>query len=266
MLAGGSTERMTPVYYKYGLPGSYDENWGFELMWDPMADLRSGRARTLYDYNLGCNVPVYLHIDLRKDNEHCVVLWWYASTCRHLGIGGTHANPAVVRAQQDAMRRYRELERFYKRGEFFGINEEIHVHVLPEEQAMVVNLFNLSDQAREISGSIPLADLGLEQSRSFPRQRAMGHGPGRRASCETQDAAWSAAVASLQARQCSWSRGSVMIPRLFLQETRNRPLPPLHYRCDSRDSGREIGLWRRDRINGSCGSLARCWRSARPAS
>ena len=46
MLAGGSTERMTPVYYKYGLPGSYDENWGFELMWDPMADIRSGRART----------------------------------------------------------------------------------------------------------------------------------------------------------------------------------------------------------------------------
>ncbi len=97
MLAGGSTERMTPVYYKYGLPGSYDENWGFELMWDPMADLRSGRARTLYDYNLGCNVPIYLHIDLRKDNEHCVVLWWYASTCRHLGIGGTHARPEVVR-------------------------------------------------------------------------------------------------------------------------------------------------------------------------
>src|SRR5271165_2462970 len=112
MLAGGSTERMTPVYYKYGLPGSYDENWGFELMWDPMADLRSGRARTLYDYDLGCNVPVYLHIDLRKDNEHCVVLWWYASTCRHLGIGGTHASPAVVRAQQNAMRHYRELERF----------------------------------------------------------------------------------------------------------------------------------------------------------
>ena len=167
MLAGGSTERMTPVYYKYGLPGSYDDNWGFELMWDPMADLKSGRARTLYDYNLGCNVPVYLHIDLRKDNEHCVVLWWYASTCRHLGIGGTHKRPEVVRAQQEAMRRYRELDRFYKRGDFFGINEEIHVHALQSEQAMVVNVFNLSAMKRKVGGKIALRDLGLDPARSY---------------------------------------------------------------------------------------------------
>jgi len=26
-IAGGSPARVTPVYYKYGLPGSYDENW-----------------------------------------------------------------------------------------------------------------------------------------------------------------------------------------------------------------------------------------------
>jgi len=201
MLAGGSTERMTPVYYKYGLPGSYDENWGFELMWDPMADLRSGRARTLYDYNLGCNVPVYLHIDLRKDNEHCVVLWWYASTCRHLGIGGTHASPGVVRAQQNAMRRYRELERFYKHGEFFGINEEIHVHVLPHEPAMVVNLFNLSDQDREISGSIPLADLGLEPSRSFSGSEPWATVQGGELRVKERMAPWSATVVSLQARK-----------------------------------------------------------------
>ena len=133
--AGGSVPRITPVYYKYGLPGSYDENWGFELMWDPMADFKETRARSLYYYNLGCNVPLYLHIDLRKDNESCVVLWWYASTCRHLGIGGTSPNPAVVQAQQQAMRRYRQLEAFYKRGEFYGLSEEIHLHVLPKEKA-----------------------------------------------------------------------------------------------------------------------------------
>ncbi|MEW6746425.1 MAG: hypothetical protein AB1486_27095 [Planctomycetota bacterium] len=126
MLAGGSAARPTPVYYKYGLPGSFNDNWGFELMWDPMADIREGRGAALYYYNLGGNVPVYLHIDLRKDNRECVVLWWYASTCRHLGIGGTHSDPAVVRAQQAAMRWYLEHEELYKRGEFYGADDEIH--------------------------------------------------------------------------------------------------------------------------------------------
>lgn len=161
MIAAGTPQRYTPVYYKYGLPGSYDENWGFELMWQPMEDILSGRARALYYYNLGCNVPLYLHIDLRDDNEHCLVLWWYASTCRHLGIGGTHPNPRVAEAQKLAMKRYRQLERFYKRGDFYGISEEIHLHALPEEGAFVVNLFNLSDETRVISGSMPIAEMGL---------------------------------------------------------------------------------------------------------
>ena len=165
MLMGGANPRNTPVYYKYGLPGSYDLNWGFELMWNPMADITSGRARSLYYYNLSCNVPIYLHIDLRKDTSGCVVLWWYASTCRHLGIGGTHRDPAVVAAQKAAMRRYHELERFFKRGEFYGINEEVHLHALPEENAFVVNLFNLSDRKRAIGGSIELGRMGLKAQR-----------------------------------------------------------------------------------------------------
>ena len=200
MLAGGSTERMTPVYYKYGLPGSYDENWGFELMWDPMADLRSGRALTLYDYNLGCNVPVYLHIDLRKDNEHCVVLWWYASTCRHLGIGGTHVRPEVVRAQQNAMRRYRELDRFYKRGEFFGISEEVHVHALASEQAMAVTLFNLSGQSRKIGGRIAIRDLGLDPARMYSSTEPWATVIGGELRVEREMPAWSAQVVEIRAR------------------------------------------------------------------
>jgi hypothetical protein len=28
MIAGGSPIRHTPLYYTYGLPGSWDENWG----------------------------------------------------------------------------------------------------------------------------------------------------------------------------------------------------------------------------------------------
>lgn len=174
MMMGGMVPRNTPVYYKYGLPGSYDLNWGFELMWNPMEDITSGRARSLYYYNLGCNVPVYLHIDLRKDTPGCVVLWWYASTCRHLGIGGTHASPAVVAAQQAAMRKYRQLDRFFKRGEFYGIAEDVHLHVLPEENAFVVNLFNLSDEKRTIGGSIDLAQLGLTPGSLQPETEDVG--------------------------------------------------------------------------------------------
>jgi hypothetical protein len=165
MLGSGLPTRNMPVYYKYGLPGSYDSAWAAELMWQPMEHLHTGRARCLYYYNLACNVPMYLHIDLRKDNEHCLEVWWYASTCRHLGIGGTHQDPAVVAAQKAAMRRYRALERFFKRGEFYGIHEEVHLHALPEENAFVANLFNLSDQKRMVGGSIELSRMGLRGGR-----------------------------------------------------------------------------------------------------
>jgi len=167
MIAGGAVQRYTPVYYKYSLPKSYDENWGFELMWNSMEDIRNGRARSLYYYNLGCNVPIYLHIDLRDDNEHCLVLWWYASTCRHLGIGGTHSNSRVVEAQKLAMKKYKKLGQFYKEGDFYGINEEIHLHVLPYKNAFVVNLFNLSDEHRVISGSISSEQIGIDRDRWY---------------------------------------------------------------------------------------------------
>jgi hypothetical protein len=167
MVSGGVAQRHTPVYYKHGLPGSYDENWGFELMWQPMEDILAGRARSLYWYNLGCNVPVYLHVDLRDDNEHCLVLWWYASTCRHLGIGGTHPDPRVADEQKRAMRSYRRLDRFYKHGDFYGMHEEAHVHALPVENAFVVNLFNLSDQSRIVEGTVNLARMGLDPDRWY---------------------------------------------------------------------------------------------------
>ncbi|MBN1588961.1 MAG: hypothetical protein JW888_05555 [Pirellulales bacterium] len=166
-MTAGSRPRYLPVYYKYGLPGSFDSNWGFEYMLYPLRDLRRGYARSLYYYNLGCNVPIYLHVDLQDDNDCCLMLWWYASTCRHLGIGGTHNNPLVARAQQAAMKKYRELDRFYKRGDFYGAGEEVHAHVLPDENAFVINLFNLSDQPRAIGGVLDLKQMGLDPSRWY---------------------------------------------------------------------------------------------------
>jgi len=174
MLAGGTTHRITPVYYKYGLSGSYDENWGFELMWKPLNDIKERRCLALYYYNMGCNVPIYLHVNLNTDNEHCLVLWWYASTCRHLGIGGTHQDPKIVQAQQEGMKKYRAFDRFYKRGNFYGISEEIHLHALPEENSFVVNLFNLSDQTRTIEGSIPLAKMDINPKLQYVSDSNIG--------------------------------------------------------------------------------------------
>ncbi|MFA5817811.1 MAG: hypothetical protein WC854_00850 [Bacteroidales bacterium] len=172
MLDGGNTKRMTPVYYKYGLPLSYDENWGFELMWNPMEDLKQGRGLAMYYYNLCCNIPIYLHIDLRSDNENCVVLLWFASTARHLGIGGTHKDLKTVEAQKAAMKYYRQFDRFFKRGEFYGITEEIHLHVLPEENAFMINMFNLSDNPRTITGKFDLKRAGLDPALTFTSSKS----------------------------------------------------------------------------------------------
>jgi len=199
-IAGGSPARLTPLYYKHGLPGSYDENWGFELMWDPLADLKEKRARSLYYYNLGCNIPLYLHIDLRKDNTNAVVLWWYASTVRHLGIGGTSPNSAVVAAHKQAMKRYRQLEAFYKRGEFYGLGEEVHLHALPKAQALVVNAFNLSDEARPRRGSIPLAKLGLDPARAYVSSDAWAAVEGGELKLDVEMLPWSARVAHVQGK------------------------------------------------------------------
>jgi hypothetical protein len=194
MLAGGAAPRLTPVYYKHGLKGSYDENWGFELMWNPMDDLRAGRARSLYYYNLGCDVPIYLHIDLRRDNRECVVLWWYASTCRHLGIGGTHADPAVVAAQQQAMGVYHQWERFFKRGRFVGLGENLHLHVLPEENGVVANVFNLTDQPQRVSGRVALQRLGLKDG-AFTSSQAWARVEGGELVIAADLPPWSARVA-----------------------------------------------------------------------
>jgi hypothetical protein len=40
LCAGGSPVRHMLLYCTYGLPGSWDENWGYELIWDSMAAIR----------------------------------------------------------------------------------------------------------------------------------------------------------------------------------------------------------------------------------
>jgi hypothetical protein len=201
MLCGGSPWRLTPIYYKYGLPGSYDDNWGFELMWGPMDDIQQGRGLALYYSNMGCNVPIYTHVNLSGDNAHCLILWWYASTCRHLGIGGKHADAKIVTAQQQAMKWYRARDRFYKRGDFYGIDEEIHLHVLPAERAFVVNAFNLSDKTRTIRGQIDLKTLGLDPKTEYVSPDGLGAVENGRYRVSVELPPWGTKVGEVRAKK-----------------------------------------------------------------
>ena len=160
-IVAGVPVRYAPVHFLHGLPGSFDEGWALEYMWDPMDDLLSGRAISLYYYNLGYSLPMYIHIDLRKDNEHALEFWWYASTCRHLGIGGKHPDAKVWQAHKRAMREYMRLKPFFARGQFFGLDETVHVHTLKKEQRAVVNVFNLDSSARKIEVSLKPEEIGL---------------------------------------------------------------------------------------------------------
>jgi hypothetical protein len=164
-----------PTYFKHGFgeKGSYDENWGFEYMWDCLNDLKSGRALALYYYNLGCNVPIYLHITMAADNDACVFFWWVASTVRHVGIGGKQSSKTIEPPQglpardvekrfadyKNQMKIYQSLKAYYVRGSFSGINETAHLHTLKGRPGGVLNLFNLTEEEQEIDVFVPLSLL-----------------------------------------------------------------------------------------------------------
>lgn len=159
-ITGPSSIHYTPTYYGYAPPRSFDCLWGHEFMWSPMDDLLSGRAISLYYYNLAYSIPLYLHVNLKQDNENALVFWWYASTCRHLGVGGKPGSK-VWEAEKQAMRTYLGLKRFYTRGVFYGIEETVHAHTLPDIRESVLDVFNLGDQPAEKAVRIRLSDIGL---------------------------------------------------------------------------------------------------------
>ncbi len=176
----GGLQDYHPLYFQYDPPYSFDENWGFEYMWDSYLDLISGKALSLYEYNLAYEVPLYLHINIGQksglleqgrsvgpDNDRLLAFWWYASTVRHLGIGGvSDPRSALYRALKRAMKVYRGLQDFYKRGTFYGIDEMTHVHTLPGKNQAVINLFNLTGKDVRRGVRVDLKEIGLERLES----------------------------------------------------------------------------------------------------
>ena len=183
-----STSIYVPTYFQqgFGERGAYDENWGFEYMWDCLNDLRTGRALALYYYALGCNVPLYLHITMAADNDNCVFFWWTASTVRHLGIGGKTSNKTIepagglppydpeqrFAAYKAQMSTYKRLKPFFVRGQFHGIAETVHLHTLPGVAGGVINVFNLTDQEQTAEFDVPLKLLGASQPLSVSGAQA----------------------------------------------------------------------------------------------
>jgi hypothetical protein len=166
----------SPAYYGHGRASAdrqdsqalgWDSAWAFELMWDPMGDLVAGRSSILYHYALAYGLPLYIHIDLRTDNAQALVFWWNASTCRHLGIGGTHKDPAVRKAHHEAMATYRKHDAFFKAGAFYGLDELDHLHVHPSQPAAVVNCFNLEERPVHRQLEIDPAKFGLNVNHPY---------------------------------------------------------------------------------------------------
>ena len=158
-----------PTYFQQGFgdQGAYEENWGFEYMWNCLEDLRSGKALALYYYNLSCNIPLYLHITMAADNDNCLFFWWAASTVRHLGIGGKHGHPSVTpkslpkydperrfAAYQKQMTLYKRLKPYFTRGTFHGLRENTHLHTLPGRRGGVLLMFNITEVDQAIEARI----------------------------------------------------------------------------------------------------------------
>jgi hypothetical protein len=160
-MTGPGSVRYTPTYFMHAKPGAFDELWGYEYMNECMGDVLSRRACSLYYVNLAYSIPIYLHFDLRKENRQAMMFWWYASTCRHLGVGGKPTDPAVWTALKSAMKTYLGLKRFYSQGVFYGLDETMHCHTLPDRRQCVINCFNLDEKPARRTVRFRLGEIGL---------------------------------------------------------------------------------------------------------
>jgi hypothetical protein len=161
-VSGGIQDYM-PLYYEHNLDGqvTFDEHWGFEYMWNPYMDLLSGKALSLYEYNLAFDIPLYLHINLGFDNTAALSFWWYASTCRHLGLGGIKPGHRNWDGHVAAMSTYLSLKPYFASGRFVGLDRLLHGHVLDREKSAVLVAFNLASDAVKLEHPLDLRLMGI---------------------------------------------------------------------------------------------------------
>ena len=72
------------------------------------------------------------------------------------------------------MKQYRQWEEFYKRGEFYGIHQEIHLHVLPQEKRLYRKRGQSQRATRTVRGSIDLKTLGLNPAFQYVSADGLG--------------------------------------------------------------------------------------------
>ena len=156
-----------PLYYQHSLPHSFDENWGFECMWNSMHDLLSGRATQLFEYNLAYSIPLYLHINENSDNENMLQFWWYASLARHLGIGGLRdKNSQKYKILKQAMILYKSIKSIITRGTFYGLDYNVHLHVAEDNTSGVIIAYNLTSRTKKVIIQSGFSKYGLQASKA----------------------------------------------------------------------------------------------------
>lgn len=129
-------------YPIYMFGEGHHERWGFEYMWKPLEDYKSGRLFNLYYYNLAYEKPLYLHMNLLGMGENAEVFWYFASTIRHLGIGNYSAlEDSDKKVIKEAMAVYDKLKKYYTNGVFYGKNPSLHIHCA-ERKGAVINIFS----------------------------------------------------------------------------------------------------------------------------
>ncbi len=151
------------LYYQHNLPHSFDENWGFECMWNSMQDLMSLKAIKLYEYNLTCSIPLYLHVNENSDNDSMLQFWWYASVARHVGIGGLKdRNSAKYKALKNALNLYKRVKPIMTRGVFYGIEPMIHLHVADDSGTGVLVACNITSRDKKCKIKIDTQICGVQ--------------------------------------------------------------------------------------------------------
>ena len=77
---------------------------------------------------------------------------------------------------------------------------EIHLHVLPEEKAFTVNVFNLSDKTRTVGGSIDLKSLGLDPTIKYASPEGLGTVENGRYEVSVELPPWGARVGAFRSQ------------------------------------------------------------------